>query len=410
MKSMHFPSKIKVGAIEIPSVLTTYKVNDKLVLNGVEGKLVQCIADKLNSVVEILTPTSGMFGSQYSNGTWDGIIGMVQREDADLGVMALSISEERWKAIEFSIPYNILEKGFATKEPGEMPKVAAFTYPFSLKTWILYALMTLATTVLFQRIMFRNATLLGSFLSVLGSIASQAMENVRETPWRRVLFGLWLATATVMPFFYNTSFLSFLTMPEKIPVPRTFEELSKAVLNGKYKCLTPKGTIDRKFLLESDIDYIVKLGEIIEKNNWEYSNSDQFADLLDNPVAIIIATNSLRLLLGTPPYVTVKASDDHLGTWNVGIVVSKGFCCKERLNNILRGIINGGLYEKWLDEVGFRDKLHKRLELKHKEPELQLTVMDLKMAFFALFIGYGLAFLAFLAELLIPKRFDIFFS
>ncbi|GFU00551.1 uncharacterized protein NPIL_504551, partial [Nephila pilipes] len=305
---MHFPSKIKVSAIELPSVLTTHKVDDKLVLNGVEGKMVQCIADKFNSEVEILTPTSGVYGLRYNNGTWDGIIGMVQREDADLGVMALSISEERWKAIEFSIPYSVLQKGFATKVPGEMPKVAAFTYPFSLNTWILYALMLLAATVLFQRIMFRNATLLGSFLSVLGSIASQAMENVRETPWRRVLFGLWLATATVMPFFYNTSFLSFLTMPEKVPVPRTFEELSKAVLNGKYKCLTSKGTIDRELLRESGIDYIVKLGEIIEKNNWGYSFSEQFADLLDDPVAIIIAKNSLRLLLGSPPYVTVKAS------------------------------------------------------------------------------------------------------
>ncbi|GFS43295.1 lig_chan-Glu_bd domain-containing protein [Nephila pilipes] len=286
----------------------------------------------------------------------------------------------------------------------------SFTYPFTVNTWILYALMILAATVLFQKVMFRNATLLGSFISVLGSIASQAMENVRETPWRRVLFGLWLATATVMPFFYNTSFLSFLTMPEKIPVPRTFEELSKAVLNGKYKCLTPKGTIDRELLRESGIDYMVKLGEIVEKNNWEYSFAEQFTDLLDDPVAIIVPKNTLRFLLGTPPYVTVKESDDYLGIWNVGIAVGKGFCCKEQLDDVVYGILSGGLYEKWVSDNAFRDTLRKRLDVKHVEPELQLTLEDLKMAFFALFVGYGLAFFAFLAELLIPTHFDIFFS
>ncbi|GFU06320.1 lig_chan-Glu_bd domain-containing protein [Nephila pilipes] len=408
MKSLYFPRKIKVASFELPSVLTIHKVDGSIVLDGVEGKVIQCLADKLNFEIEIVFSPNFQYGLQYSNGTWNGIIGMVQREEADIGVMALSISEDRWKAVNFSIPYTVLEKGFATKEPGTMPKVAAFTYPYSLNAWIFYALMTLAATVLFQRMIFKKATLLGSFLSVLGSIASQAMENVRETPWRRVLLGLWLTIATVMPFFYNTSFLSFLTMPEKMPVPRTFEELSKAVLSGKYKCLTPQATIDRELLRESGIDYMVKLGEIIEKNNWEFSFSEQFADLLDDPVAIVIPRSSLRLLLGSPPYVTVKESEDFMGIWNVGLAVRKGFCCKERLNRVLYGMLSGGLYWKWVEEHAFRDKLHKRWEVKHEKPELQLTLKDLKMAFFALFIGYGLAFLSFLTELLIPKHLDIF--
>ncbi|GFQ78555.1 hypothetical protein TNCT_544991 [Trichonephila clavata] len=80
---------------------------------------------------------------------------------------------------------------------------------------------------------------------MLGSISMQGMGNVKHTPWRRVLFGLWLTIATGMPFLYNTRFLSFLTMPEKMPLPKTFKELSEVVLNGKYKCLLPKESVDR---------------------------------------------------------------------------------------------------------------------------------------------------------------------
>ncbi|GFR29347.1 lig_chan-Glu_bd domain-containing protein [Trichonephila clavata] len=194
--------------------------------------------------------------------------------------------------------------------------------------------------------MFRNTTLLGSFLLVLGSILTQGMRNVKDTPWRRVLFGLWLTIAAVMPFLYNTCFLSFLTMPEKMHIPKTFKELSDAVLDGKYKCLVPKESIDGDLLLESGIDYLVKLGETIQKNHWKYSYAEKLEHLLDDTTAVIIPRVALELLLGSPPYLNVKASEDSSGIWHSGIALKKGFCCRKRLNDVLNGIINGGLYKK----------------------------------------------------------------
>ncbi|GFT26773.1 lig_chan-Glu_bd domain-containing protein [Nephila pilipes] len=410
METLYFPSKIKIAAVLLKSILTVSKVNDRIVLNGLEGEMLKCLMEKLKFEFELVLPNYGQYGSRDSNGTWDGVIGMVRRGEADIGLATLSITEDRWEAVDFSISYLVNDRVFAIKEPGEMPKVTAFTYPFSRNVWILYTLVILAATVLFQRIMFRRGTLLGSFLSVLGSVVSQSMENVRETPWRRVLFGLWMTIAAVMPFLYNTSFLSYLTMPEKVPVPRNFEELSKAVLSGKYKCLPTKGTIEQELLLKSRIDYLVKIGEMIGKNGWEYSYVENFPELLDDPVAIITSNGVIKLLLGSPPYITVKASDDYFGIWNVGIAIKKDFCCRKRLNDVLYRIVSGGFFEKWIDDISFANTLHKRLKKKHEEPKLQLTLEDLKLAFFTLFSGYALALLAFLAELLSPKYFEIFHS
>ncbi|GFS39626.1 lig_chan-Glu_bd domain-containing protein [Nephila pilipes] len=385
--------------------MTVKIVNNRTVLGGVEGDMLQCLADKLNFAIELFLSPNAQFGSRHSNGTWDGVIGLVQSGQADIGLQSLSISEERMKAVNFSIPYYVLQKAFIAKEPGLMPKITAFTYPFNRNAWILYVLMILAATVLFQRVIFRNTTLLGSFLWVLGSIASQPMGNIRDTPWRRVLLGFWLTIAVAMPFLYKTNFLSFLTMPEKEIVPRTFEELSRAVLSGKYKCSTLKGTIDRQLLRESENEYMVKLGEIIEKNNWEYSLGERVHDLLDDPVALISARSAIRLFFGSPPYINVIESNDNLGVWYSGIAVNKEFCCRERLNDVLHRMNNGGFFDKWLNGNSFTTTLKKRLEVKHEEPELQLKLQDLKLAFFTLFCGYVLAFLAFLAELWIPKRF-----
>ncbi|GFS99685.1 uncharacterized protein NPIL_672661 [Nephila pilipes] len=409
MKNL-FPSKIKLATIELESAMTVKKVNNGFELDGVEGKLVQCLADKLNFEIEVLLSPDKDVITDFGNGTFGGIIGMLQKGEADMGVLGLAITEEVSEVVDFSVPINVLEMTFVTKVPGEMPKVAAFTYPFSQDVWFLYAFMILAATILFQRIMFRNATFFGSFLSVLGSIASQAMENGINSPWRRVMFGFWLTIATVMPFFYNTSFLSFLTMPQKVPVPRNFEELSDAVLSGKYKCLTPKESNDVDLLSASPIEYMVKLGEVIEKNNWKYSYTEQFTDHLNDTVAIIIAKMVFKVLVGSPPYVTVEASDDYLGVWHTAINWRKGFCCRERVDEVIYGIVSGGLYEKWIEDYAFRDKLHKRLEVKHEEPDMQLTLKDLKMAFYALFIGYVFSFLALFAEILIPNRLAIFYS
>ncbi|GFY42839.1 hypothetical protein TNIN_469471 [Trichonephila inaurata madagascariensis] len=127
-------------------------------------------------------------------------------------------------------------------------------------------------------------------------------------------------------------------MPEKVPVPKTFKELSEAILNGKYKCLTAAETIDRDYLRGRRIDYMEKLGDIIEVNDRKYSYSERFADLLDDPVEIIIPRRGINLLLGTPPYVSVKISVDYFGIFYFGVALKKEFYCHEHLNQVMNGI------------------------------------------------------------------------
>ncbi|GFS76937.1 uncharacterized protein NPIL_135391, partial [Nephila pilipes] len=141
MKNLYFPSNVKVAAVELESVFTIKKVNDQIVFDGVEGKLIQCLADKLNFEIEVLIPPNGVVVSNYGNGTFGGIVGMVQRGEADMGIMGLTISERTAGAVDFSIPFSALEYIFLTKEPKQMPKISAFTYPFTWNLWILYAFM-----------------------------------------------------------------------------------------------------------------------------------------------------------------------------------------------------------------------------------------------------------------------------
>ncbi|GFY61486.1 hypothetical protein TNIN_210571 [Trichonephila inaurata madagascariensis] len=85
---------------------------------------------------------------------------------------------------------------------------------------------------------------------------------------------------------------------------------------------TQKETIDGDLLVESGIDYLMKLGEIIEKNDWKYSHEETLENLLVDTIAVIIPRNGIKLFFGSPPYLNVEASEDSFGIWHSGIALN----------------------------------------------------------------------------------------
>ncbi|GFU98779.1 lig_chan-Glu_bd domain-containing protein [Trichonephila clavipes] len=109
MNSVRFPKYIRVATLSIPSIFKPNRIGDKIVADGYEGSLLNCLAEKLNFEYEIILPSGGGWGSQYENGTWDGIIGLIQSGKADFGMPALGMTEERSKVLDYSLQYSILE-------------------------------------------------------------------------------------------------------------------------------------------------------------------------------------------------------------------------------------------------------------------------------------------------------------
>lgn len=53
---------------------------------------------------EYLEPADGTYGNQDENGTWGGVVGMIAREEADVGINILAFSTERIRSIAFLPP------------------------------------------------------------------------------------------------------------------------------------------------------------------------------------------------------------------------------------------------------------------------------------------------------------------
>ena len=67
--------------------------------------LTKKIAEMLNFEYEIRPVKDKKFGKQDSEGRWDGMVGELVRNEADAAVAPLTISTQRERAVEFSMPF-----------------------------------------------------------------------------------------------------------------------------------------------------------------------------------------------------------------------------------------------------------------------------------------------------------------
>ena len=60
------------------------------------------LAIKLNFSVNLMTPNDGKWGVLTKNGSWTGIMGMLDRQEADIAAADLGATEARWRVLPFS--------------------------------------------------------------------------------------------------------------------------------------------------------------------------------------------------------------------------------------------------------------------------------------------------------------------
>ena len=64
------------------------------------------------------------------SGQFNGIIGMVERGEADLSAALLVINDERARAVNFSIPVSLEPYALMYQRPQEESRALLFIYPF----------------------------------------------------------------------------------------------------------------------------------------------------------------------------------------------------------------------------------------------------------------------------------------
>ncbi|KAF8763757.1 putative glutamate receptor like protein [Argiope bruennichi] len=371
---------------------------------GYYGKHIELILEAWRGEYELFFCKDVDLGVKDSSGNWSGQIGAVARGDADIAISVIPILESTFSDVAFSTAYTLEEVSFAAQKWSE-DDIFQFLMLFDKAVWVSLFISLISLSVLFFLILEGKKNysyvLLNAFANVIGKSSDLEKDLFR---WK-LLLGCWLLCAFVVSCSYSAVLLSFLTLPPQSKVLKDFRDLSEAVQRGSHRAYCANRTVNIPFMINSEADYLQKIGNAIVKNEWYIDYNSLFKGH-DPKSAFIMTRSALNFLFGTGDLKQLyHRSTDNLFIVPIGVALKKNFCCGSRINKIVSRIESAGLREKILKDVSFRYWLDIFSKFTKNEDQgiHALSLRDLRGSFVILSVGLGLSLIVFLGEVIIER-------
>ncbi|XP_067118907.1 glutamate receptor U1-like [Centruroides vittatus] len=369
-------SKIKITTMAISPYCELNTRNNELIVDGPDFKILSIVAQKLKNIkFEFVQPIEKTFGSKLKDGSWNGIIGRVQRKEVDLSTLSLCVTYDRFQVVDFTIPVTGDKVVFIVSSPKQLSKLTAIIRPFSLKTWIYIVVSTFVTAISFSFIAFvrnnyfperKTAWTTRNFTwFLLRSLTSQGGEiDYDKSTSSRVIIGVWLLATTVLISAYGGILFSYMTRPVYEEVPKNIEQLAIAVKNKEYSCGTLSNSALSELMLGKSEGTVKILSEYISSHPEESFSTFQqgIQHMLHHKYAYITSAYFFATLNMRENSFVI--SEDLFMSYSIAFPTKKKFKFKNKFNKMLRRLVDAGIYEKLLREakqapgVGYTDIHH----------------------------------------------------
>ncbi|KAK4475916.1 hypothetical protein MN116_001159 [Schistosoma mekongi] len=224
-------------------------------------------------------------GMDFGNGTifYNGIMGELIREEADMAVAGFTITYEREKLVDFSTPWMTLGGSILfTRPKSQKPSLFSFLQPLSPQVWLYVGFTYLAVCLcLFVAARLsphewtathpcevdgdtrkNQFTLLNSFYYNVSALLNQGTELAPHATSTRLLTGVWWFFALIIIATYTANLAAFLTVENMKSPIESAEDLAN---QEKIKYGTLKSGSSRDFFRTSSLPTFKKMGEFMDK-------------------------------------------------------------------------------------------------------------------------------------------------
>lgn len=404
------PSSLVVAVLSMNYIMELNRTTDSRfeITGGMEGLYLKDILEALGLEYQVVVPADREYGTWRSNDSWTGLIGMVQRGEADIAFSALTVTEKRKNVVEFSIPYYTEPLSFAIGKPKKEQLKNAFLYPFKYRVWEGFLCMLISMSAVLYMVFERKYSLGRILLVVFGNVMRQPLMLGTNTVKSKIVISLWLLCAYVLSSSYSGALLSFLTLPTQRKTVEDFIQLSEVVSKGTHKTFVMKGSMTSSYFRSMSQQHLKLIGSSIERNSWYYKASDfRRKGWVNENTAFITGLSSLQFAFFKQVQDSrVYISKDTISGSSYGIALSPQFCCRVRLNEIITRSLYSGLLTKHYDDILFRHWLAGLLKGNKDVGNIskgQLSFWDISGVLHILLSGYIASFIALLGELLFYK-------
>ena len=319
--------KLKTALLPAFKVSTRSEINGSIVYSGLYVDYIDLLAADLDFTCTFVEPEDTVYGSDFDgDGQWNGIIGMAQRGEIDIGLAPFTQTVERRKVVDYLeyVTYSGLAMMMKKPESSiESDYLAAFK-PFKPELWIVFVSSILFSSFVlwfYLRLVYyiTNANVscssLTLFRNCLRYVTGAACCQGGQIPDNssslcRILVGSVWITFIILSFSYVANLISYIAVP-MAPLPAnslqelaeqkthqvgltessSHEILFRNATSGYFKQIWDK--------IQSDPDNLVSVNQALVK-----VRNEKFIFITEHSYLLLLLSGDCNFVLGEEIFLT----------------------------------------------------------------------------------------------------------
>ncbi|GFO49256.1 glutamate receptor [Plakobranchus ocellatus] len=222
-----------------PYVYRHVKEDGNVTFSGFCMDMADELSRTMNFTIQWTEPPDGYWGIDEGNGSWNGLVGQVAKQEVDMVIAPIGITEAREGVIDFTSPFFYDDSAVILKKPD--PNAAKWrTYIDIFRQEVLvcvmaallggFAVLSLlvwAEMYVYGRTqkVFANSYF-GSFLYLYGAMLAQGGRNLPKSAAGRVFLSSWWLFCIVVAGTYSGNLIAVLTVTKDKPPFNTLKEMA----------------------------------------------------------------------------------------------------------------------------------------------------------------------------------------
>ncbi|XP_047470488.1 probable glutamate receptor [Penaeus chinensis] len=357
------------------------------IMGGPVGKLVSHLAKALNFTWYPVRPADGTFGSKMSNGSWSGVMGLVNRgvgfsieglvlletkqgiysficyvREADMGFGPLLMSLERSEGVDFGD--TLMFFNFKVMSGRGSPELNpwGFLYPLTPMVWL--GLFVALVCVWLASVLLVNHALRSTwfdrvvrqFTTCLRVLLRQDIPKGFSHGREMTLVGSWMMVTMIVIMGYSSTLVSLLAARN---IPQPIQSLSDLVHSDNVVILKPNSG-STTYILSSTSGIYKELGDLRLVNRMDFIKSKDRDTALDTLVrgglhSFYDVDFSLSELI-SDDFSKLGRCDFYLSRESslarpASVGVTPGSAILPALNHRIHDVLAAGLFDYWMAQA-----------------------------------------------------------
>ncbi|XP_068228547.1 probable glutamate receptor [Palaemon carinicauda] len=284
-KDEPFPKKFKkmIDGANLNVATVTFLPHFSMNSTGPIVTVLKMLANKVNFTYTIIPESS--YGYLLPNGTWNGLVGLVLRKDADIGLGPLAITYGRSKVIDYTEPILVDYLVIEARRGGIEIDPWSFALPFTASVWASLCatfILAIITAVVFAQGAKEWSSSTALPFNYYRVLMFQDVDDIKLSWWEKMIIGSWMITVLVALESYSGNLMSQLAVRY---IAQPYQSLRDVLDDPKIKMMWVSNTFYVQLFKSSTSGILQEVAKSEEYGKMTYVDSNEYFAAMNTLVA-----------------------------------------------------------------------------------------------------------------------------